>query len=180
MAVTSCSVVPRRSRKERSGTNGGLYHDKLRTPLSIAFAFVATHNHFVLDRGGKVFNRSAPIIKLPAERHRGRPSRPARPAQQLHGLLLDEAGVPQQGQHGRPKGARQRTADDSRLLRVHWHTDCSSFPIPHRRPLSLARLLDRLGQECNASLPDASCGRPLRPKLAWRRPEPRRHASGAA
>ena len=35
------------------------------TPLSIAFAFVATHNHFVLDRGGKVFNRSAPIIKLP-------------------------------------------------------------------------------------------------------------------
>jgi hypothetical protein len=41
-----------------------LYVEKLRTPLSIAFAFVATHNHFVLDRGGKVFNRSAPIIKL--------------------------------------------------------------------------------------------------------------------
>ncbi|MDQ1306228.1 MAG: hypothetical protein QG671_2060, partial [Actinomycetota bacterium] len=41
--------------------------DRLRTPLSIAFAFVATHNHFVLDRGGKVFNRSAPVIKLPAE-----------------------------------------------------------------------------------------------------------------
>src|SRR4029453_18880953 len=33
-------------------------------PLSIVLAFVATHNHFVLDRGGKVFNRSAPIIKL--------------------------------------------------------------------------------------------------------------------
>ena len=29
--------------------------------------FVATHNHFVLDRGGKVFNRTAPIIKLPAD-----------------------------------------------------------------------------------------------------------------
>ncbi len=41
-----------------------LYADKLRSPLTIAFAFVATHNHFVLDRGGKVFNRSAPIIKL--------------------------------------------------------------------------------------------------------------------
>jgi hypothetical protein len=38
--------------------------DKLRTPLTIAFAFVATHNHFVLDRGGKVFKQSAPIIKL--------------------------------------------------------------------------------------------------------------------
>jgi hypothetical protein len=31
----------------------------------IGFAFVATHNHFVLDRGGKIFNRTAPIIKLP-------------------------------------------------------------------------------------------------------------------
>ena len=36
-----------------------------RTPLSIAFAFVATHNHFVLDRGGKVFNRSAPSSSSP-------------------------------------------------------------------------------------------------------------------
>lgn len=43
-----------------------LSRDKLRTPMTIAFAFVATHNHFVLDRGGKVFNRTAPIIKLPA------------------------------------------------------------------------------------------------------------------
>lgn len=40
--------------------------ERFRMPLSIAFAFVATHNHFVLDRGGKVFNRSAPVIKLPA------------------------------------------------------------------------------------------------------------------
>ncbi|RLJ22031.1 BREX-2 system adenine-specific DNA-methyltransferase PglX [bacterium endosymbiont of Escarpia laminata] len=37
------------------------------TPLSITFAFVATHNHFVLDRGGKVFKQTAPVIKLPAE-----------------------------------------------------------------------------------------------------------------
>ncbi|WP_336671845.1 BREX-2 system adenine-specific DNA-methyltransferase PglX [Tsukamurella sp. USMM236] len=34
-------------------------------PLSITFAFVSTHNHFVLDRGGKVFKQSAPVIKLP-------------------------------------------------------------------------------------------------------------------
>ncbi len=30
----------------------------------IAFAEVATHNHFVLDRGGKVFKQTAPVIKL--------------------------------------------------------------------------------------------------------------------
>jgi Domain of unknown function (DUF7008)/Eco57I restriction-modification methylase len=31
---------------------------------NIAFPFVATHNHFVLDRGGKVFKQTSPVIKL--------------------------------------------------------------------------------------------------------------------
>ncbi|WP_460105444.1 BREX-2 system adenine-specific DNA-methyltransferase PglX [Pseudomonas sp. S3_H06] len=39
--------------------------ERFKIPLSITFAFVATHNHFVLDRGGKVFKQSAPVIKLP-------------------------------------------------------------------------------------------------------------------
>ncbi|WP_435973564.1 BREX-2 system adenine-specific DNA-methyltransferase PglX [Streptomyces sp. Qhu_M48] len=39
--------------------------DKKTATWAIAFAFVATHNHFVLDRKSRVFNRSAPIIKLP-------------------------------------------------------------------------------------------------------------------
>jgi hypothetical protein len=38
--------------------------EKYRQPLSITFASVATHNHFVFDRGGRVFNRHAPVIKL--------------------------------------------------------------------------------------------------------------------
>lgn len=42
------------------------YTNRLHTPFSIAFACVATHNHFVLDRGGKVFKQSAPVIKLPS------------------------------------------------------------------------------------------------------------------
>ncbi len=46
---------------------GQIPRDRFRTPLSIAFAFVATHNHFVFDRGGKVFKQSAPLIKLPPE-----------------------------------------------------------------------------------------------------------------
>ena len=41
------------------------FAERFVSPLSIAFAFVATHNHFVLDRGGKVFKQSAPVIKLP-------------------------------------------------------------------------------------------------------------------
>ncbi|MFO0575661.1 MAG: BREX-2 system adenine-specific DNA-methyltransferase PglX [Polyangia bacterium] len=38
--------------------------ERYKAALRIAYAFIGTHNHFVLDRGGKVFNRSAPIIKL--------------------------------------------------------------------------------------------------------------------
>jgi hypothetical protein len=34
---------------------------------SITFAFVATHNHFALDRSSKVFKQSAPIFKLSAK-----------------------------------------------------------------------------------------------------------------
>ncbi|MGP5693541.1 BREX-2 system adenine-specific DNA-methyltransferase PglX [Corynebacterium variabile] len=35
------------------------------TELGVTFAEVATHNHFSLDRGGKVFKQTAPVIKLP-------------------------------------------------------------------------------------------------------------------
>ena len=53
-----------------AGRHFGEYHqipkERNISPLSIAFAFVATHNQFVLDRGDKVFNRTAPVIKLPA------------------------------------------------------------------------------------------------------------------
>ncbi|MFH8758571.1 BREX-2 system adenine-specific DNA-methyltransferase PglX [Streptomyces atroolivaceus] len=41
------------------------FANRYRVELGIPFAFVATHNHFVLDRGGKVFKQSAPVIKLP-------------------------------------------------------------------------------------------------------------------
>lgn len=69
----------RRALQERSTFSGGTYltddrpwyewhqlpKDAGTSPFSIAFAFVATHNHFVLDRGGSVFKQSAPVIKLP-------------------------------------------------------------------------------------------------------------------
>ena len=38
---------------------------RFRTPLSITYAEVATHNHFVFDRSRKVCKQTAPIIKLP-------------------------------------------------------------------------------------------------------------------
>lgn len=47
-----------------------MYRDKpkLKVPLSIAHAFVSTHNQFVLSRGNLLFNRHAPVIKLPDDK----------------------------------------------------------------------------------------------------------------
>ncbi len=47
-----------------------MYRDKpkLKTALSIAHAFVSTHNQFVLSRGQVLFNRHAPVIKLPEDK----------------------------------------------------------------------------------------------------------------
>jgi hypothetical protein len=51
--------------------------EKYRNPISVTFAAIATHNHFVLDTGGRVFKQSAPVIKLNA----------AVPLSELHSML---------------------------------------------------------------------------------------------
>lgn len=37
---------------------------RLKSEYTIAYAEVASHNHFILDKGGRVFNQTAPVIKL--------------------------------------------------------------------------------------------------------------------
>jgi hypothetical protein len=69
-----------------------LYVEKLRTPLTITFAEIATHNHFVLDRGGKIFNRTAPVIKLPANATEADHLALLWAVEQFDGVFLDEAG----------------------------------------------------------------------------------------
>ena len=89
------------------------------TPLSIAFAFVATHNHFVFDRGGKVFKRSAPVIKLPEgateDEHLA-----------LLGVLNSSTACFWLKQNSHDKGIRGERRRFTpirweRFLRVHWH-----------------------------------------------------------
>jgi N-6 DNA Methylase len=41
--------------------------ERARSQYLIGFAEVATHNHFVLDRGGKIFKQTAPVIKLSSD-----------------------------------------------------------------------------------------------------------------
>ena len=129
-----------------------LYAAKLRTPLSITFAFVATHNHFVLDRGGKVFNRSAPVIKLPAN---------ATEADHLALVGVLDSSVAcfwmkqvfhNKGSTVDAHGARQ-TTDAFENFYEYTGTGLKQFPLPANRPTALAASLDRLAAERQAHVP---------------------------
>lgn len=126
--------------------------ERLNSPLSITFAFVATHNHFVLDRGGKVFKQSAPVIKLPAGT--GEDDHLA-----LLGLLNSSVACFwfQQVCHnkGRP-GANTAGADERYEMRYeHDSTKLADFPLVDSPPTDLARTLDQLARERAACLPAA-------------------------
>lgn len=120
--------------------------ERFKTKTAITFAFVATHNHFVLDRSGKVFKQSAPVIKLPAgsseDEHLG-----------LLGLLnssvacfwLKQVSF-NKGDSTDSKGAR--TTGDSAFDTYEFaSTKVAEFPLSPDRPLSIARQLDTLAQQ---------------------------------
>lgn len=128
------------------------YVSKLRTPLSIAFAFVATHNHFVLDRGGKVFKQSAPIIKLPAEAVED-------DHLTLLGLLNSSTACfwmkqvfHNKGSTVEDRGARQTTVAFENFYEFTG-TGLQKFPISEDKPRDLSTLLDCLAQDRQTHLP---------------------------
>ena len=106
---------------------------KYATPLSITFAFVATHNHFVLDRGGKVFSRTAQVIKLPPNDteaiHLG-----------LIGLLNSSVACFWMKNTFHDKGGAG--AWERRF--EHAGTALKQFPLPNSQPVEIATMLDRL------------------------------------
>ncbi len=131
---------------------------RVQVPLSIVFAFVATHNHFVLGRGGEVFNRSAPVIKLPEgaseDEHLG-----------LLGLLNSStAGFwMKQVFHNKGEGGGARVdAGYAAMGAEAWRdtyefdgTKLKQFPLPEDRPLTRAHQLDALAKELSEALPTA-------------------------
>ncbi|MEW6279186.1 MAG: BREX-2 system adenine-specific DNA-methyltransferase PglX [Candidatus Eremiobacterota bacterium] len=129
-----------------------VYAARFRTPLSIAFAFVATHNHFVLDRGGKVFNRSAPVIKLP-------PGSSEDDYLALLGVLNSSVACFWLKQVCHNKGLRGQGGG---IVEEAWEqfievtaAAVGAFPVPRSDPrlLRLARELDRIGTELAGLLP---------------------------
>ncbi|HEY1068989.1 MAG TPA: BREX-2 system adenine-specific DNA-methyltransferase PglX [Thermomonas sp.] len=130
-----------------------------RTEKSIAFAEVATHNHFVLDRGGKVFKQTAPVIKLPAEAseadHLG-----------LLGLLNSSTACFWLRQNCFGKGGDHVGTDGARVVKTAWEerfafnaTRIEEFPLIRQRPLELTRQLDMLARERGSHLPASLAAR---------------------
>ncbi|ABM39565.1 BREX-2 system adenine-specific DNA-methyltransferase PglX [Polaromonas naphthalenivorans] len=123
---------------------------KIRT--AITFAFVATYNHFVLDRGGKVFNRTAPVIKLPAgaseDSHLG-----------LLGLLNSSTAgffLKQVCFNKGNGGIGGGISDEHWELRYEYNaSQLVDFPVVENRPLDLATHLDHLANQLAASQPAA-------------------------
>ena len=120
------------------------------SPLSITFAFVATHNHFVLDRGGKVFKQSAPVIKLPA-------SASEEDHLRLLGVLNSSVACfwLKQNSHnkGRP-GAEQAGADEAWEHRFEFTgTTLQDFPLPADAAPERAAVIDALAQHLQHQTP---------------------------
>jgi len=128
------------------------YTSKMRTPLSIAFAFVATHNHFVLDRGGQVFNRSAPVIKLPA-------GATEKDHLALLSVLNSSTACFWLKEQSQPKGG----AADQLWLRTYEFTGTTllDYPLCATLPLERGQMLDRLASKLADHSPSAFCVREL-------------------
>jgi len=131
---------------------GRLSASKFRTPLSIVFAFVSTHNHFVVDGGGKIFNRSAPIIKL-------EPGATESDYFGVSGILNGALAcfwmkqvMHDKGGQGISEGFKAEAWE--RFIEVAG-TALLDFPLAEPHPLDLARELDSLAQQNSSSLPSA-------------------------
>ena len=131
------------------------FKDRFRQRLSIAFAEVATHNHFVLDRGEKVFKQTAPLIKLPAsaseDEYLG-----------LLGLLNSSTACFWLRQNCFGKGGDHVGTDGARVVKTSWEerfafnaTRIEQFPVPSERPLALASGLNDVCQKRAALFPAA-------------------------
>ncbi len=137
---------------------GRLTHHKLSTPLSIVVAEIATHNHFVLDRGGRLFKQTAPIVKLHDDA-----------SEREHYALLSilnssaagfwlKQGAHNKGDSTDQHGART-TGDPAFNTFVFNSKHVEKLPLPKEMFPDIAREIDELSQSlCAASPSHCSIG----------------------
>lgn len=123
-----------------------------KSPTSITFAFVATHNHFVLDRGGKVFKQSAPVIKL-------REGATEEDHVRLLGLLNSSTSCFWLKQMSHSKG-NATAASGMPDQPWSWNyeftgTKLEEFPLPSTYPTEFATEIDSLARDLQEISPTA-------------------------
>lgn len=124
------------------------YSGKLATERGIGFAFIATHNHFVLDREGHLFNRTAPVIKL-------RKGATETEHLQLLGLLNSSAACFWLKMVSHKKGGSPESGGGQSDQPWSWSyeftgTKLEEFPLPTAFPTRVATALDRLARQLTA------------------------------
>lgn len=147
---------------KEAGRHYSEYHQipvgRNKDPLSIGFAFVATHNHFVFDRDAKVFNRSAPIIKLAKGSAESEYF-------SLLGLLNSSVACFWMKQIFYPKGGDHVGSEGARVRKTLWDeryeftaTGLLKYPVPEDSAKvveSLSKMIDSLGHQLASQAPQA-------------------------
>ncbi|MFJ7010404.1 BREX-2 system adenine-specific DNA-methyltransferase PglX [Streptomyces albogriseolus] len=119
---------------------------------SLNFAFVATHNHVVLDRSGRAFTRTTPVIKLQKDASEEDHLR-------LLGVLNSSTACLWLKQVSHSKG-NATAASGMPDQPWSWNyeftgTKLEEFPLPATYPVALATALDTLAQQLSATSPAA-------------------------
>ncbi|WP_349827877.1 BREX-2 system adenine-specific DNA-methyltransferase PglX [Brevibacterium litoralis] len=149
---------------------GRLTFRKFLTPHSLVWPDVATHNHFILDRGGVSFNQHAPVIKLPegatVDEH-----------MELLGVLNSSVALYWLRSVSYNKGNSSAGSDEPWEHRYEFTgTKLQEFPLPAGLTPERGRLLDALARELQSLSPAKTIERwkqrpdylPLREALALR------------
>ncbi|TQJ87755.1 BREX-2 system adenine-specific DNA-methyltransferase PglX [Streptomyces sp. SLBN-31] len=147
------------------------YSSKLGSTLGVSFAFVASHNHFALDRSGFLFNRSAPVIKL-------KPELVERDYLRLVGLLNSSTAAFWLKQVNHDKGNRGGERGTGRFAWESFFEFSGSklekFPLPVAYPDAYPERIDRHVQSLASVAPkEIADGQTLTPstlhdaRFAW-------------
>ena len=132
------------------------YPRKLQDPLSITYGEISTHNHYVFDRGNKVFNRTAPVIKLQSNATESDHIR-------LLGILNSSAACfwfrqvcfPKGGDHQGNEGARVRSSLWDERFAFNG-TQVANLPVPMKRPWQLPTAIVKYVEAIQSNSPGSN------------------------
>ena len=142
---------------------GFLSHSKFASERALAFAFVETHNHFVLNRDCIIFKQSAPVLTLPAEASE-------QDCLELLGILNSSIACfwMKQVFHNKGAGGGMSRAEKWHDFYEFDSTKLAQFPLALGCASRWARELDCLGIELGRDLPDSLVREAIPTEIALR------------